>query len=132
MTGSVTVGLIYGGLMLWKGKTILGLFTSSQEVLEAGMIRLLMTTVFCFLWGMMDSAGGCLRGLGYSFFPTMVSLLGVCGFRLLWVATIFQMDKWHTPTGLNLSYPISWAMTFFVLIIGYVVIRKKLRIEWGI
>ncbi len=132
LAGSAAVGFLYGSLMLWKGEQLLGLFTSNQEVLEAGMIRLLMTTLGCFLWGMMDTVGGCLRGLGYSLFPTIVSLLGVCGFRLLWVATVFQLDAWHTPVGLNISYPISWAITFVVLITGYAVIRTRLEREWNV
>ncbi len=71
----------------------------------------------------MDIAAGSLRGMGYSVTPMIVSLLGACGLRILWVLTVFAA---HPTTGvLYISYPISWSITFSVLLISFVVIYKK-------
>ncbi len=45
---------------------------------------------------MMDVMVGGLRGIGYSVMPMLVSLVGACGLRLLWIATIFQLPQFHT------------------------------------
>ena len=59
---------------------------------------------------MMDVACGSMRGLGSSIIPTVVSLAGACGLRILWIFTIFAVDR--TLYCLYLSYPITWIITF--------------------
>ena len=55
----------------------------------------------------------------------MIALLGACGLRLVWIATLFQIPKYHTFTLLFLSYPVSWAVTAVVLAAAYVIVRRK-------
>ena len=73
----------------------------------------------------MDVMPGCIRGMGFSVLPMIVSLLGSCVLRLGWVATIFQTH--HTIENLYLSYPVSWVITFGVHIICYFILRRKIR-----
>jgi Na+-driven multidrug efflux pump len=72
---------------------------------------------------MMDTFVGALRGLGYSVAPMIVSIVGVCGVRLLWIATVFQHI--HTTDMLYISYPISWLATAIVHICVLLYVRKK-------
>ena len=53
----------------------------------------------------------------------IVSLIGACGLRIVWIFTIFQVDR--TPENLYISYPISWIVTGAVHIIFFLVVRKK-------
>ena len=71
----------------------------------------------------MDVMVGLLRGLGYSVAPMVVSLAGVCGLRLVWVATVFQM--YPEPASLYLSYPITWALTGLVHGLIFLAVRKR-------
>ena len=73
----------------------------------------------------MDVSGGALRGMGVSFAPMVISVIGVCGFRIAWIYTIFQIPKFHTLECLYLSYTISWAITFIAQTIAYFVIYNK-------
>ena len=73
----------------------------------------------------MDVIVGALRGLGYSTMPAIVSLLGACVFRLIWLATVFQFDKWHTVQTIYYSYPISWILTFSVHVVCYIMVKRK-------
>ena len=76
----------------------------------------------------MEVVVGSLRGMGFSVMPMTVSLLGACGFRILWIMTVFAAD--HTPEILYASYPISWFITALVhLICLLTVARKKYRTE---
>ena len=68
-----------------------------------------------------------LRGIGYSVMPMIVSLIGACGLRLLWIATIFQIPQFHTIQMLYWSYPISWAITAGVHILCFLWAMRRLR-----
>lgn len=127
----VCVGLGFAGLMFLRGEWFLGLYSSNQTVIQAGMVRLRIITATYFIAGMMDVFVGTLRGLGYSIFPMIVSLIGVCGLRLLWVSTVFQMEAWHSPMGIYVTYPLSWTITVLTLLTGFLIIRKKLGKGWG-
>ena len=76
------------------------------------------------LCGIMDTLCGSLRGLGYSVVPMVVSLLGACGFRILWIYTVFAHN--HTLYTLYLSYPVSWLITASAHLVCYFIIRRIL------
>lgn len=123
---SVTVtGLLLGNIVILFGRQLLSLYTSSPAVIDAGMIRLRYICVLYCLCGMMDVMVGALRGIGYSVMPMIVSLCGACGLRLLWIATVFQIEEYHIIETVFLSYPISWLVTFLVHLICYLAVRKK-------
>lgn len=120
----IATAVVLGVIVILSGKLLLGIFSSVPSVIEAGYIRLLYICSTYFLCGIMDVVGGVLRGMGYSVMPMIVSLIGVCGFRLVWVATIFTV---HRSTGtLFMSYPITWALTFVTLFLIFAVEYKKL------
>jgi Na+-driven multidrug efflux pump len=80
---------------------------------------------FYFSCGLMDCIVGAIRGMGYAVTPTIVSLLGACGLRILWIFTIFAIPEYHTEFMLFLSYPLSWSITFLVHLLCFVIMRRK-------
>ena len=121
----VATGLILGSLAVFFGKELLGIYSASPEVIAAGMVRLQYICKVYFLCGIMDVFVGALRGIGYSIMPMFVSLLGACGLRLLWLATVFQIPQYHTQDIIYLSYPITWVITFTVHALCYIWARKQ-------
>ena len=121
----VATGLILGSLAVFFGKELLGIYSASPEVIAAGMVRLQYICKVYFLCGIMDVFVGALRGIGYSIMPMFVSLLGACGLRLLWLATVFQIPQHHTQDIIYLSYPITWVITFTVHALCYIWARKQ-------
>lgn len=117
------VGLGLGGLACLLSRQLLGIYTSSAEVIEYGVNRLFVVCLPYFLDGLMDVACGSIRGLGYAVAPTVVTLLGACAFRILWIFTVFQIS--HTLFTLYLSYPISWTLTFAAHICCFTVYYKR-------
>ena len=106
-------GILLGAAMYAMGPVLLSFYiTDSQQAISYGLLRLAMICLPYFLCGMMDVSTGALRGLGASFVPMLISILGVCAFRVFWIFTIFQIPGFHTPQCLFLSYPISWTVTF--------------------
>ena len=76
----------------------------------------------------MDVLVGALRGIGYSIIPMVVSLVGACGLRLLWIATVFQIPEYHNLTIVYLSYPITWTITLSVHAITFWLAARKVLI----
>jgi Na+-driven multidrug efflux pump len=111
-------------------ETLLGVYiTDSVEAIQYGLLRMSIMTTTYFLCGLMETVTGALRGMGASTVPMVVSILGVCGFRLGWVFTIFRIPEYHTLEWLYLSYPISWIATGLVQLISFIVIYRR-RVRW--
>ena len=112
------------GLMLLAGmRTVFGIYTSDEAVIAAAAIRTAIIAPTYFLCGMMDVLVGVLRGMGVSVMPMIVTLMGVCAFRLLWIAFIYPFNP--TRDMLYLSYPLSWLITFIVHFTCYVRVRHQ-------
>ena len=80
-----------------------------------------------FTCGLMDCIVGSIRGMEYAVTPTIVSLLGACGLRILWIFTLFRTEQFHTEFLLFVSYPASWIITFLVHLVCYFFMRRKVR-----
>ena len=123
---ALVAGLSVGLLFLLLGENLLGIYNSDPEVIYWGMVRMTMILPTYFLCGLMDVAGSQMRGMGFSILPMIVSLSGACAFRLIWIFTVYAAHP--TMQILYLSYPISWALTFFAHIACYMIWgRKKLH-----
>ena len=107
------------------GRQLLHFYSSDEAVIAAGYERLWIICGTYLLCGIMDTLASSLRGLGYSVLPMVVSLIGSCLLRLVWIATIFQLNR--TPFMLYISYPISWVLTASVHLICLLVVRRKLQ-----
>ena len=127
----VVVGLLLGNLAVLFGRPLLGLYTNSAAVVEAGMVRMQIICSVYALCGMMDVVVGSLRGMGYAVMPMIVSLIGACGLRLIWIFTLFRTETFHTQASLYLTYPASWLITFLTHVVCFVIVRRKLIKVWG-
>lgn len=124
------VGLvgIAGGIIAYSlGPILLEIYiTDSPEAISYGMIRMSCVCLPYFLLGLMDVSTGALRGIGASVVPMIISVLGVCGIRIAWIYTVFQVFR--TPQCLYLSYMVSWIVTFVCQLIAfYAVFRRQSR-----
>ncbi|MBE6844956.1 MAG: MATE family efflux transporter [Ruminococcus sp.] len=121
-----TVGLILGTAAVVFSESLLSVYiTDSAAAIGYGVTRLEFICLTYFLCGIMDVMTGMMRGIGSSFAPMIITILGVCGMRIGWIYTVFQMPRYHSIVSLYLSYPVSWAITFLVELTVFVVILKK-------
>lgn len=120
---SVT-GILLGLLSCVFARSLLGVYTTDEEVIRIGIVRLWYICAPYVLCGVMEVLAGSVRGMGYSILPMLASILGVCGIRITWIYTAFAMSR--TLEMLYLSYPISWALTAAVHLLCYVLIRRRL------
>jgi len=125
MVWAILFGVVMGSLSCVFGEALLGLYSSDPAVIAAGMERQIIVCAPYFLCGMMDVMTGVLRGVGYSLLPMIVSILGACAFRILWVATVFAAMP--SLACLMISYPVSWALTFVVLVVIFHFVWKRVK-----
>lgn len=122
---AAVTGLVLGNLAYLFGTPLLHIYDTRPDVVAAGLIRMRLVCCFYCTCGLMDCIVGNIRGMGYAVTPTIVSLLGACGLRILWIFTIFRMPEYHTQFMLFVSYPLSWIITFLVHLICYFFMRRR-------
>ena len=122
----LVAGFGMGTLICGFGENLLSIYiTDSAEAIAWGLVRMQVICRFYFLCGLMDVSTGALRGLGASVSPMIISVLGVCGLRIGWVMTIFQIPQFHTPQSLYSSYIFSWTLTFLIQMFAFFRIYKQ-------
>lgn len=119
------IGLTLGAGGCFFAEPLLRIYSSDPEVIAFGVQRFYWIGIPYFLCGIMDVLVGMLRGLGYATVPMFVSIIGVCGFRVLWIFTAFA--AFHSLGILYSSYMISWIITSITHFICYCIVWKKLR-----
>lgn len=116
-------GLGMGVLCVFFAKPLLGIYSSDPLVVEAGIVRMTYVCTLYFLCGIMDVCVGILRGMNRAVIPMIVSIVGACGLRLLWIATVFP--KYNTIEALYAAYPVTWMITLSVHMFCILVVRRK-------
>ncbi len=109
---SCCVMVIGGGIILLFHTQFLSIYNPDPEVIKWGTIRLFCQLTFYPLLAIMEVENSALRGLGHSFWPMIITLMGACVFRVIWVFTIFPHYK--TMSNLMISYPVSWLLICIV------------------
>lgn len=121
---AIGVGLGVGSYLL--GTPLLSLYTNDPDVVMYGLERMSIVGFYYALCGLMDVQVGVLRGMGYSIAPMIITLVAVCGLRLVWIWTVFAM--YPTRIVLYLSYPVTWIVAAIALAINYVYGKKHILI----
>ncbi|MBE8951226.1 MAG: MATE family efflux transporter [Quinella sp. 3Q1] len=111
--------------ILFFDENILGLFNSDPEVIRLGVIRLWYIVLPELINVLMEGLSGALRGYGISLTPAVITLICVCGTRIVWIFTAFRnIPAYET---LMAVYPISWFITTIFLIAAYLYHVKHLK-----
>lgn len=106
---------------------LLGIFTTDPKVVEAGCVRLTIMAATYWLDSLMDVTTGQLRGMGRSVSPMIVTIAGVCLFRIVYLATYFRSHR--TLETIYYSYPISWIITTTVLVICFIFAYRNILVK---
>ena len=120
-------GILFGGAAYLLGRPLLGIFSTDPAVIDVGMLRMgiICLTQFTSIW--MGTPSNVCRAMNRSFFPMLNTVVCVCVFRIIWILTVFTIDR--SLTILYLSYPISWILAAVIGTIYFLTVRKKVRRE---
>ncbi|WP_026528795.1 MATE family efflux transporter [Butyrivibrio sp. VCD2006] len=123
------VGFAMGNIFNFFGPQLVGIYTKEPATIQFGIQRMAVICTLYFLCGFMDVICGSLRGMGYSTVPMIVSIVGACGLRIVWILTVFRI--YHDLTVLYISYPVTWFITASVHLISYFIIKKQVVSKMG-
>lgn len=98
-----------------------GLFSTEQEVIQNACIRIMCILFFEPICSLYEIPAGALRGAGHSALPAVMTVIGTCAFRIIWICTVFRV---HTKLEVLYSaFPISWVITILLIVGCFVVVR---------
>ena len=119
------IGIGMGAIMYLFRYQMLGIYSSDMDVINFGIERLELFCLTYFTCGAMDVMVGQMRGMGYSIVPMIVSLVGVCGIRIVWIFTVFKAS--NSLLTLYMSYPVSWVVTLAVHFSTFLYVYHKVK-----
>lgn len=110
-------------LMLFR-VPLFRLFTQDPAVIQIGSDMLALITPCYIFFVFIEVLAGALRGMGDVMIPTLITLLGVCILRLIWVAVVLQVSP--TVNAIIYSYPVTWIATAVLFILYYLYKKKRI------
>ena len=111
--------------ILFFAEDVLSFFNEDPEVIRLGVIRLYWIVIPELINVLMEGLSGALRGYGISLTPAVITLVCVCGIRVVWVLVVFE--KFSTYSMLMAVYPLSWFITTIFLVAAYFYHVKRLK-----
>ncbi len=119
------VWVVIALITIFLGRFLMEIYApGDEEAISWGLIRLTIVGCTYGLCGCMEVMSGALRGIGYSFFSMISAIAGVCGIRLMWIATVFRAFKSFEV--LFVCFPVSWFGTFVFHSILFIVLKKHM------
>ena len=123
---TASLGVVIGLSAYFACDLLLRIFIDNNELaMQYGKDRYSITFPFYFLAGVMGVLPGAIRGFGSSLPPSIITIIGACGVRVVWVYTVFQMH--NNLTTLYLVHPITWVITITALSINLILAYKKTK-----
>ena len=119
------VAFTAAAILLSLRRPLLGLYIQSGDplALETAYTRFYVMVAPYVLLAFMEVGSGVLRGLGKSTLSTLISLIGSCVLRLVWIYLIFPLHP--TLWMVYLSYPITWGMTALTHFTVSMIVRRR-------
>ena len=115
MAFGITIGI--SALLMLTGIPMLRLLTPDEEVVTTTYQIMSYFVPFYFTWVLVEVLSAVLRGVGDAVVPVAIIGIGICLFRVVWIATVFA--HFGTLFSLCLSYTASWVVTSIALVIYY-------------
>lgn len=118
---AVAIGL--SAVLYFGGPSIYWLFTSDPQVLEKGLeiLHIMVPTFWTYVF--IEIFSGTLRGMGDAFIPMLITSVGVCALRVLWLFAVVPFRP--EVSTVVFSYPITWVVTSILFILYYRYYTKR-------
>lgn len=112
-------------IVLITGKFLLSIFNNNPEVIEIGYTRLVIIFIAYIFSMLYEVMSGYLRGFGFSLVPAILTTVGVCVLRIIWINTVFPANR--TFVTIMTAYPVSLATTAMLIFIALIIYRPSKR-----
>ena len=131
------VGTVISGVELLLGRQLISLFVDSADpnasVITATALEIITMLLSLYtICGIMDVTAGAIRGLGYALTPMFINVFCICILRVIWIYTIFPLEKMHTIIGLYLVYPVSWIAALVCMMTAFILAYRSISRRFGV
>lgn len=109
--------VIVSFILLLFGPVVFRLFSNEEAVVLQGMEILRTLAPFFFTYICIEIFSGAVRGVGDTLIPTIMTLVGICLMRTVWLLVIAP-SKGSVPFTLY-CYPITWSITSVMFVVYY-------------
>ncbi|MBR5000364.1 MAG: hypothetical protein IKY08_00220, partial [Firmicutes bacterium] len=99
----------FGGLVALLAPMLVGLVNSEPDVVAIGAVQLRYLALTYWILAVPEVLSGSIRGSGISLVPMLISMIGMCGFRLVWLAIV--MPIFRDFRVVSVCYVVSWVLT---------------------
>ncbi|HJB46284.1 MAG TPA: MATE family efflux transporter [Candidatus Mediterraneibacter surreyensis] len=118
----LAVSFVLVVILIASRSLLFRLFTTDETVVRIGSDMLLFITPWYIVYVFIEVLGGSLRGRGNVIVPVVITLLGVCLLRIIWLAGVLKISP--TIHAIIFSYPVTWVITALAFI-GYYVWKGR-------
>ena len=118
----LAVSFVLVVILIAHRRLLFRLFTTDETVVRIGSDMLLFITPWYIVYVFIEVLGGSLRGRGNVIVPVVITLLGVCLLRIVWLAGVLKISP--TIHAIIFSYPVTWVITALAFI-GYYVWKGR-------
>lgn len=123
MGSSAVLCAAFNGLFSWQDTFFLGFFSDMPMVHHYGSIRLHTVLALQFIACSYEISGSAMRGMGKSLTPALLTVVGTCLLRIVWVYGVSPL--WPGYDALLMVYPVSWTVTGLLVATAYVRTVRK-------
>lgn len=117
MKMTLVTSIIISVILYVFGGYIYQLFTDDAAVMEKGVEILHFMVPFFITYICIEILSGALRGVSDCWIPMLITCLGVCVVRVLWI--LFAVPHNMTMKMVLVSYPLTWILTSVSFVIYY-------------
>ena len=118
----LVVSFVLVAVLIGARTILFRLFTTDDAVVQIGADMLLFITPWYIVYVFIEILGGSLRGRGNVIVPVVITLLGVCVLRIIWLAGVLKISP--TIHAIIFSYPVTWVITALAFI-GYYLLKSR-------
>lgn len=124
--GVVLTAIVSTALYFW-GYLFIELFTSDPQVqlISQSLIRFMVPTFITYIT--IEILSGTLRGVGDAWMPLIITGVGVCLVRVIWI--IFALPHFNTILAAAFCYPMTWALTSAAFAVYYYFFSSLKRVN---
>lgn len=114
---AMVVAICLSSVLYFGGAYVYRLFTDEVEVIEIGLVILRFLAPTFITYVSIEILSGTLRGMGSTFIPMIITCLGICLLRMIWV--FIAVPVWPDMKAVIFSYPLTWVTTSILFILYY-------------
>ena len=122
---------IFSGLTLLFSRQLISIYVNDEAAILEGQKRIIILAATYAICGITDVMASAIRGINSQIIPTISTLFGICGTRLIFIYGFFPKEQFHSLAAITWSYPVSWIITLTMHTICFIVMYRNIVKKWS-